>query len=251
MAKDSKVAAIEKMAHHPDRDLIIKMFDDDVPLPKIITDINSKYTLKSEFKHHISLSVLKKFQEHVNEHKAQIAYDQQNKQLAKVNKSYTKKLESDYEITKNNSYKTLINSIAEQELNIKQKLLEMFRLVENRLEALYNNLTDNPNYINPGIEQTFLGYIDRAMNMLEKNRKILEGESPKQEINVNINIINDQLFIMRDVLMQTMARLPLEDRLFYTNELTRRMKEAHYELPTERPALLEGNKENIIEAVRE
>lgn len=197
------MAVKSKVLNHPDKDELIKMLSEGVPVRKISDMLEERYNKKHQAHLRISFPTLQEFKtSHLNL-KGRIASDVQKEQM-RASKDWLQHQEIKSELEKNSAYKEAISKIANNELDARQEILKIFSLVENRLEVLYNK-TSGKEVIRPEEERLLQSYLDQLMKVMDQYKKYIDGFKETTEHNVNINIATTQVNILRDAVRETLA----------------------------------------------
>ena len=148
---------------------------------------------------HISYMTLHKFrQEHLNIKEDLLDQIKQKKYEESVE-------ESKNIIRSSNAYQEKLNEIADAEIDVTRRLLELEKIISSRIEYYYN-LLDQGGSIKD--DKVFLEYIGAMRSLLQDWKKYIEGYADKKvEHNININIVHQQISIMKNVVCDVLTDL--------------------------------------------
>jgi hypothetical protein len=220
-----------KILKHPDKEQIIEWLSDGESVRSVEAKLKEKYpnnkklwltsvTLQTFRKKHLQLEgkVLQDIQEAREVKQRQIEEAKRQKQL----------VESD-------AYKKKINEIADSKLDVAQRILQLDRVIESRIEYWYNAVASGEESAAKG-DRELRQFLDRQMANLAQYKKFVEGLNDKSaEYNLNVTVINDQISILRDVVRDCIAEFEPDVAAMFMEKLNRRLNQASY-----RPTALSG-----------
>lgn len=191
-----------KVLQHPDKEDIIKRLLNGESLKNVERWLKKKYPRRKRL--HISWVTLQKFRkEHLNLH-GEVLEDIKNAKQLKDKDSaeiLAKKI-----IAESSHYQEKINEIADAEIDATRRLLEMDKLINSRLIYYFNLLESGQGDLKE--DKVFLEYIKEYRAILESWKKFIEGHADKKiEHNININIVNEQLNILKSILFEILREM--------------------------------------------
>jgi hypothetical protein len=209
----------DKILKHPEKEEIIKRLLDGESVKVIDSWLRKKYAKRRRLQ--ISWVTLQKFRkEHLNLH-GEVLEDLKSAKDAMEKEALafeTKKI-----ISESNAYQKTINQIAKKELDAASKLLEMDALVNARL-VYYFNLLESGNAASMKEDKLFLEYIREYRSILESWKKYIDGHADKKiEHNININIVNEQLNILKGIVFEILKDMSPELVPMFVDKLNQKM----------------------------
>lgn len=214
-----------KILSHPDKEEIIEWIMDGVPVRDISDRLKERYPKKRQAHLRVSFSTVQLFKtEYLNLNKELVEAAKRARQgQEKVIKMEAAK----EEIRKLPSYQEKMNELVDSELNVRNEILKIYSLIDSRMEYFFNKLQEHE-FPNPKEEKVFQGYIDQFLKLLEHYKKFVEGYTDKVEHNINVNIINDQVTILREALREVLMDTDPELVVAFMNKLNLKMRSLEY-----------------------
>lgn len=209
----------DKILKHPEKEEIIKRLLAGEPVKTIDTWLRKKYAKRKRLQ--VSWVTLQKFRkEHLNLH-GEVLEDIKSAKEAMEKEAIayeTKKI-----ISESNAYQKAINQIAEKELNAANKLLEMDALINARLVYYFNLIENGGASIKE--DKLFLEYIREYRSILESWKKYIEGHADKKiEHNININVVNEQLNVLKGIIFEILKDMSPELVPVFVERLNAKMQ---------------------------
>lgn len=181
-----------KVLRHPDKEEIIKMLLNGESVKEVERWIKKKHPRSKRLQ--ISYMTLQKFRAENLNLKGDVLDDIKNRR-AEVNKQ-DEALEKKMVIEASSAYQEKIEEIASAELDVTRRLLEMDKLVTSRIEFYYNLLQQGGSIKE---DKIFLEYINTLKSLMQDWKKYIEGVADQKiEHNINFNVINTQVSILKD-----------------------------------------------------
>ena len=181
-----------KVLRHPDKEEIIKMLLNGESVKEVERWIKKKHPRSKRLQ--ISYMTLQKFRAENLNLKGDVLDDIKNRR-AEVQKQ-DDALEQKMVIEASSAYQEKIDEIASTELDVTRRLLEMDKLVTSRIEFYYNLLQQGGSIKE---DKMFLEYINTLKSLMQDWKKYIEGVADKKiEHNINFNVINTQVSILKD-----------------------------------------------------
>lgn len=212
-----------KLLNHPMREKIIFWLKvDGVSVRDVEKRLAQIYVKKSDEHLRVSASAIQAFKtDHLQIEGKVLA---QIKENSKLTRTWTKKQEQTEELAKTSTaYQEAMVKAAQMEIDTKQKLINVFTIIENRLEKIYNKV-DSFDYLDRDAENLLLGYVKQLQATIDQHKKYEEGFKESIDVNLNLNIMNDQIHIMRDAVRETLAELDPEVSIKFLDKLNTKMK---------------------------
>ena len=218
------MAPRSKLLSHPDKDEIITMLTDGVPVRKIADMLEERYPKRHQAHLRISFPTLQEFKTaHLNL-KNKVSSDVE-KEAQRQSKEWHNTQEVKTTLENTSSYQEAITKIANSELDARKEIMKVFGLVESRLEVLYNKLNDKDKVSRGEDERLVQGYLDQLMKVLDQYKKYIDGFKETTEHNVNITIAADQVNLLRDVVRETLAECDPQLAVKFMDKISTRMKQ--------------------------
>jgi len=212
-----------KVLKHPDKDDIIKKLLNGESLRDVERWLKKKYPRKSRL--HISYMTLQKFRKENLNIEGQVLDEIKNKRQ-KRNKIEDAK-ETQIILQNNNAYQEKINEIVDSELDVTRRLLEMDKLISSRIEYYYNILNMGGDIKD---DKIFLEYVNTMKSIMQDWKKYIEGVADKKvEHNININIVNQQITIIKNVVCDVISEIQPSLIPKFVEKLNNKLNEFDYE----------------------
>jgi hypothetical protein len=191
----------KKVLNHPDKDEIVKRLVEGQSVKKVEDFLSKKYPKKKRL--HVSYMTLQKFRkEHLNI-KGEVLEDIKNKRTEII--SQEKKEDAKEQLLKTSAYRDKIQEIAETEIDVTRRLLEMEKLIASRMEYYFNLLSVGGSIKD---DRVFLDYINTMRSLLQDWKKYIEGfKDVRVENNINVTIVNQQISIIKEVVCEVLGEL--------------------------------------------
>jgi len=184
-----------KIVRHPDKEEIIKMLLNGDSVKQVEAWLKKKYPRSK--KYHISYMTLQKFRSENLNIKGDLLED--IKERKRSDDLTSVDLEVKAAVSSSSEYQKKLDEIVSNEMDVARKLLEMEKLISSRMEFYYNSIASGGNIKH---DRIFLEYLNTMRSIMQDWKKYIEGfADQKIEHNVNINIVQDQLKIMREVIL--------------------------------------------------
>jgi len=209
-----------KITKHPDREEIIKMLLNGDSVKSIDAWLKTRYPKPQEKKFHISYMSLQKFRSEELNLKSNILEDIKKKKKTDELASADEEMKS--VALNSTAYQAKLNEIVSQEMDVSRRLLEMEKLISARMEFYYNQLAAGTHI--KGGDEVFLGYINAMRSIMQDWKKYVEGFADKKvEHNVNISVVDDQLKIMKEVVVDVLRDMDPNLVLIFMERINRKM----------------------------
>ena len=189
-----------KLLTHPEKELVIKkLLDGDSP-KDVSKFLKAKYSEESQKHLQLSIVLLQEFADS----KLDI-YAQLEKDISTVKTAKLKNKEVPESITNNKFYKDRLNELATQEVDIKKTLENCVRIIETRLEQVFDKTQQNPDntktdYILDKWMNTFMTAMDRYDKMINNRPdQVIQHNYTVQMIDSHITLFQDAI---REVLLE-------------------------------------------------
>lgn len=219
------MAPQSKVLTHPDKEEIISQLVNGTPVRDVAEFLRMKYAGRENAHLRVSFSTIQNFKTHYLDLDGQVARDIREKSSHVIE---ARRLEEGKEIVAESSaYKRKINEIVDSKLDVQKEIYKVFVLLESRIEHFYN-LLSNYEFPNAREERVFQGYIDQLIKLVEHYKKYVEGYSESVDHNININIMNDQMFALREAVRKSLEDAAPELAIKFMDNLNKNMKAMEY-----------------------
>lgn len=222
-----------KVARHPDKEEIIKMLLNGESVKQVDAWLKKKYPKRKRL--HISYMTLQKFRaDHLNI-KGDLLEDIKLKK--KSDELISSETELKLSVSNSSEYQKKINEIVSNEMDVQRKLLEMEKLISSRMEFYYNTIAAGGNIKH---DRLFLEYLNMMRSIMQDWKKYIEGFADKKiEHNLNVNVVNDQIKIMKEVVIDVLKDMDPALVLVFMEKLNSRMSGIKYDSPEYNQYLIE------------
>lgn len=213
-----------KVLKHPNKEVIIEKLISGESTREIEAWLKDKYPNKKAY--HISYMTLQKFRKEELDLKGEVLEDIKNKRQEIV-KEEEEKEKADL-IRKSKSYREKIEEIANTELDITRKLLELDAIVESRIEYYYNILQNGGSFKD---DKMFLEYISTMRGLMQDWKKYIEGFTDQrvEKNNINITIVNQQVNILKSAILETLSGIDPSYTTLFLDTLSNKLDSFDYE----------------------
>lgn len=206
--------ALEKILHHPDKDEIISKLVIGIAPKDIHEWLEMKYSNVSEAKFVIAEKSVKSFKDNYLDVYTIIKEDFLKAKTALVTGTADEQLT--LSVSENNSYKNLVLQTVGKELNLKDAIYGLIRVVETRLGQIHDSIQEDPRNINSRVDRVLIEYVDKLGALLEKAYKIALG-GPDQIVQHNITVqhIDQHTSIFYEAIKRVLSKMDLESSMYF------------------------------------
>ena len=209
--------------NHPDKDEIIKRMLDGESVRSIESWLKEKYPNKK--RNHISYPTLQIFRQENLNIRGEVLEDIKEIKAAKDEAEKERILEE--KVKKSNAYKEKLEEIVSQEIDVNRRLLEMEALVNSRIEFYFNILNSGGTIRE---DKIFIEYINILRGLMSDWKKFIEGYTDnKVEHNVNINVMMQQITIIKNVVSDVLQDIQPELVPNFIDKLNEKLDLVDYE----------------------
>ena len=213
----------KKILKHPDKKIIVEKLIKGESTREIESWLKEKYPNESRL--HITYMTLQKFRKSNLDLHGDILDDIKNKRAEISNEQAE---EEKRELLLNSSaYRDKINQIADTELNVTKRMLELDAIIQARLEYYYNMLMSGGSFKE---DKLFLEYINTMRSLLQDWKKYIEGFADKRvENNISVTIVNQQINILKNAITETLQELDPQYTNLFLDKLNSKIDQIQYE----------------------
>ena len=213
----------KKILKHPDKKIIVEKLIKGESTREVESWLKEKYPDDSRL--HITYMTLQKFRKSNLDLHGDILDDIKNKRA----EIYNEQVEGEKrELLLNSSaYRDKINQIADTELNVTKRMLELDAIIQTRLEYYYNMLMSGGSFKE---DKLFLEYINTMRSLLQDWKKYIEGFADKRvENNISVTIVNQQINILKNAITETLQELDPRYTNLFLDKLNSKIDQIQYE----------------------
>lgn len=196
------MAPRNKILNHPDKNEIMKKLANGEPVRVIADWLKKKYPKRGEAHLRPSHTTIQKFKkEDMNLH-GQVLQDVKEAK-ASTTMHWVKKQEKIDKMKRSSAYQELIEEAAQKEVDTQEKILNVFTLIEHRLESIFNAI-QSADFIDHKLEKDMMSYLNLLLSTVDKHKVYIEGHNQVSDTNINVTVVNDQILLLREALRQTL-----------------------------------------------
>lgn len=213
-----------KVLKHPNKSEIIEKLASGVSTREVESWLKEKYPKKKSY--HISYMTLQKFRKEELDIKGDVLEDIKYKRQEIVLQQ--EKEETNRLINKSKSYRDKIEEIANTELDVTRRILELDHIVETRIEYYYNILQNGGSFKD---DKMFLEYINTMRSLMQDWKKYIEGFTDQriENNNINITIVNQQVNILKSAILETLEGIDPSHTTLFLDNLSNKLNSVDYE----------------------
>lgn len=206
--------ALEKILQHPDKDEIISKLVIGITPKDIHEWLGMKYANVSEAKFVIAEKSVKSFKDNYLDVYNTIKEDFLKAKNALATGTADEQLI--LSVSENTDYKSLVFQTVGKELNLKDTINGLIKVVETRLAQIHDSIQENPRDVNSRVDRVFIEYVDKLGALLEKAYKITLG-GPDQVIQHNITVqhIDQHTSIFYEAIKRVLSKMDLESSMYF------------------------------------
>lgn len=219
------MAPKNKILNHPDKEEIIEWITSGVSVREIESRLKQRYPRKNQHHKRISASTIQGFKANHLNLKGKMLSD--IKEHARLAQQLVKMNQVQEEVESTSAYQQAIAKIAENELNSNEQIIKVFYIVEQRIESLFERVNDGE-FLNKDAEKLLQGYLDQFIKAFESHKKYIEGVKDTTDTNININIMNDQVSMLREAIRETLMEMEPEMAMSFMDKLNNKMRDLVY-----------------------
>lgn len=212
-----------KIINHPDKDAIIEKMLEGESVRSIEAWLKEKYPKKK--KYHISYPTLQNFRQENLNIRGEVLEDIKEIKSAKDEEEKERLIEE--KIKKSSAYQDKLEEIVSHEIDVSRRLIEMEALVNSRLEYYFNLLSAGGSIRE---DKVFIEYINILRGLMNDWKKFIEGYSDnKVENNINVNIVMQQITIIKNVVSDVLKEMQPELIPLFIENVNQKLDVMDYE----------------------
>ena len=213
---------MSKVLRHPDKESIIKKLLSGDSVKEVERWLKTKYPRTKRL--HISYMTLQKFRSENLDLRGDVLEEVKNRR-SDADKDAIES-EAKMIIASSSAYQDKISEIADAELDVTRRLLEMDKLINSRIKYYYNLLSDGGTIKE---DKIFLEYINTMKGIMQDWKKYIEGVADKKiEHNINVNVVNEHASALKMAVLDVLSELNPELIPIFVNKLNIKMNELSF-----------------------
>jgi hypothetical protein len=213
---------VSKVLRHPDKESIIKRLLSGDSVKEVERWLKTKYPRTKRL--HISYMTLQKFRSENLDLRGDVLEEVKNRR-SDADKDAIES-EAKMIIASSSAYQDKISEIADAELDVTRRLLEMDKLINSRIKYYYNLLSDGGTIKE---DKIFLEYVNTMKGIMQDWKKYIEGVADKKiEHNINVNVVNEHASALKMAVLDVLSELNPELIPIFVNKLNIKMNELSF-----------------------
>jgi len=213
-----------KVLKHPDKEEIITLLTNGASVRELEAKFKKKYSNNKRL--WLSSVTLQSFRKNYLKLEGNVLKDLQ--ETGRVQQQQIEELDRQKQLQSSDAYNKKLNEIVDSKLDVTRKILQLDKVIENRMEYWFNSVATGKESAAKG-DKELRQFMDRQMALLAQYKKFVEGIADKTvDYNVNVTIMNDQITIIRDVIRECIAEMNPEQGMLFMEKLNRRMNDLNY-----------------------
>ena len=129
------------------------------------------------------------------------------------------------------TYQERLNKVKDAHLDTPKLLKELQTLLSSRIEVYYNKIASGTPEDTFKADKVFLDYVKQATDLLKDFKKVSDDYNMQtSEGNVDLNIVQEQVGIVRDTVRDLLAEIEPALALEFMDKLNVRMSSLKYEM---------------------
>lgn len=209
-----------KILKHPDKEEIVKRLLDGSSVKEVEAWLKKRYAKNKRYQ--ISFVTLQSFR------KANLKLEGEVLENIKQARMELKKNESEAQlkdlVTNSSAYQEKLNEIVSNELDTTRKILELEKIISSRMEYYFNQVAAGGAVAN---DKMLLEYLNSYRSIIQDWKKYVEGVADtKIEHNINIQVVNDQISILKNVVFETLQELDPKLVPLFIDKVNKRLSQA-------------------------
>lgn len=211
------MADFSKLLDHPEHQKIIdKLLSGETP-KEVSQYLKLKYDKPDENHLRLSASLLSEFQSKWMDAGDFISNLVKDEKSGKLDKQIAKSL------LNNESWKERIEKLADDEIDIKKKIVQLNHVLEARAEQIFDKIQENPG--STKLDYVLTKYFELYMNLIEKIDKIVNG-TPDQRIEhtYTVQMVEDHSIAFQEAIKRVLQRLDPEMTSIFMDTLYEEME---------------------------
>lgn len=218
------MAPQNKVLSHVDKDEVIRRLTSGESVRDVEAWLADKYPHKNQHHLRISFSTLQQFRSEFLNLKGAVLSDLT--EVAQQTKEMIRQEAMKEEVRNTTAYREAITAIATEKLDTQRELIEIFHILKSRVEILYNNLQNGQ--FHEKQEKALRDTMVQMMAALENYKKWVEGHVDTTRMEVSVNVVNDQVSILREAVREVLVEMEPELAVKFMAKLSEKMRDLKY-----------------------
>jgi transposase len=220
--KGDRVAPQNKILNHPDKEEIIKWLKvDGTSVREVEKRLAQRYPKKNQNHLRVSFSTIQSFKKNYLNLEGKALQD--IKEASKLTRKWAKKQEALDSLAETDAYKQALMKAVESEIDTRQEIAKVFAIIDARMEVLFNKASE-VDFIDKDVEKFLLDYLKQLSAVIDQHKKYEEGYREQVDINVNVNVMTEQIQVMREAVRETLADVDPALTLTFMGKLNEKMR---------------------------
>ncbi len=217
----------KKILNHPDRDEIMSKLMDGESVKAVEKWLQKKHPRSQRLK--VSSVTLQSFRTNYLNLKGEVLED--IKQIKQAQDGETKKLEVKAILAGTSPYQEAITKIANQELDVRARILEMDQLMTTRIKHWFDELSTGQSDARD--DKIFLEYLNSLRALMQDWKKLIEGVADKRiDHNINITVVQDQVAILKNVIFDVLREMAPNLIPLFVDKMNQKVSQLDYNSET-------------------
>jgi hypothetical protein len=215
--------AFEKVMTHPDKNAIVRMLMKGDGVRYVAKYLREKYPNNKKL--HLTTNTLQKFRTEKLKLGGEVL--EAVKEATKQKNEIKADKKEDTQIKRLPAYQEKLKEVVDYHVDLQNELKQMLILIKSRTEDLFDKAASGQITINE--EANLQRYFASWQTTIERWAKYIEKIADKTiETNVNINVIEDQMSIIRDAIMETLREFEPEVASKFLDKLNSKIANLSY-----------------------
>lgn len=234
-----------KILNHPDKETIIKKLCDGVSPNLVLKWLQEKYPEDKQY--HITIATLSNFRkDYLNLNREAVRILKKERQKRELNLPYnpnisafierTNESEEEHALRVKNTlfqsatYRDKLKEITDAHIDAPKLIKELHTLLNSRIEVYYNEVASKEK-MDVKEDRMFLDYIRLATEVAKDFKKVWSDyNSQPDEGTINLNVVHEQVGIIREVVKDLLAEFSPELALEFMDKLNAKLSNLKYEV---------------------
>ena len=216
------MAPNSKILHHPDKEEIIKWLKvDGISVREVEKRLAQRYPRKNQNHLRVSFSTIQSFKKNYLNIEGRVLQD--IKEASRLTRKWARKQEALESISESDAYNKALMKAVESEIDTRQEIAKVFAIIDARMEVLFNKASE-VDFIDKDVEKFLIDYLKQLSSIIDQHKKYEEGYREQVDINVNVNVMTEQIQIMREAMRETLSEVDPSLTLIFMGKLNDKMK---------------------------
>lgn len=207
---------------HPDSSEILSKSLLSVSADDIYEWLKAKYSAPAEKKFVIAKKNIQEFQDNYLDLYTHMSKDLT--QVKSVESGLLPEQELESSIRNNKTYRQRLKEYANQEIQIKDTIVGLVRIIEDRAEQIFDKIQENPSDVSKA-DYVLIQYLNTLTQNIDKLNKVI-NDAPDQIIqhNITIQVLDQHISIFQDIIKEILSELDIEMSLKFLDLYNEKIK---------------------------